>query len=169
MSVGTSQTNNKLQIAFVDLRSTISPFPGGIAQLVERQLCKLDVRGSNPLASILRSRRRSERRLSRRSLGVGGPVRPCERERGELRLGKPLMHYVYILQSDTDERRFYTGLTNDLRKRLRSHNAGHVAHTAKWKPWHLKTYVAFQSRTRASEFEQYFEVCIRTGIREKRL
>ena len=27
-------------------------FPGGIAQLVERQLCKLDVRGSNPLASI---------------------------------------------------------------------------------------------------------------------
>ena len=25
---------------------------GGIAQLVERQLCKLDVRGSNPLASI---------------------------------------------------------------------------------------------------------------------
>jgi hypothetical protein len=27
------------------------PFCGGIAQLVERQLCKLDVRGSNPLAS----------------------------------------------------------------------------------------------------------------------
>ena len=25
--------------------------PGGIAQLVERQLCKLEVRGSNPLAS----------------------------------------------------------------------------------------------------------------------
>jgi hypothetical protein len=30
-----------------------SEFPkGGIAQLVERQLCKLEVRGSNPLASI---------------------------------------------------------------------------------------------------------------------
>jgi hypothetical protein len=28
---------------------------GGIAQLVERQLCKLEVRGSNPLASIFRS------------------------------------------------------------------------------------------------------------------
>jgi hypothetical protein len=27
------------------------PCTGGIAQLVERQLCKLDVRGSNPLAS----------------------------------------------------------------------------------------------------------------------
>ena len=31
--------------------SGIISFPGGIAQLVERQLCKLDVRGSNPLAS----------------------------------------------------------------------------------------------------------------------
>ena len=36
---------------------------GGIAQLVERQLCKLEVRGSNPLASSL---------LSRRSLGERG-------------------------------------------------------------------------------------------------
>ena len=67
------------------------------------------------------------------------------------------MHYVYILQSDADERRFYTGLTDDLRKRLQSHNAGRVVHTAKWKPWHLKTYVAFQSRTRASDFEQYLK------------
>src|SRR5437764_1087387 len=32
----------------------IPQFPsGGIAQLVERQLCKLEVRGSNPLASTL--------------------------------------------------------------------------------------------------------------------
>ena len=30
------------------------PSKGGIAQLVERQLCKLDVRGSNPLASTCR-------------------------------------------------------------------------------------------------------------------
>ena len=40
--------------------------------MVERQLCKLEVRGSNPLASSLRSRRRRERGLSRRSLGKGG-------------------------------------------------------------------------------------------------
>jgi hypothetical protein len=32
-------------------------FSGGIAQLVERQLCKLEVRGSNPLASSLRLER----------------------------------------------------------------------------------------------------------------
>ena len=63
---------------------------GGIAQLVERQLCKLEVRGSNPLASSLRSRRRGERKPSRRSLGEGGPFFDLARcKRTELRLGKP--------------------------------------------------------------------------------
>ena len=38
--------------AFCNLPSTFHlQFFGGIAQLVERQLCKLEVRGSNPLAS----------------------------------------------------------------------------------------------------------------------
>src|ERR1700694_3868874 len=37
------------QSAIYNLQSAI--FGGGIAQLVERQLCKLEVRGSNPLAS----------------------------------------------------------------------------------------------------------------------
>ena len=32
-----------------------SPLCGGIAQLVERQLCKLDVGGSNPPASTISS------------------------------------------------------------------------------------------------------------------
>jgi hypothetical protein len=38
-----------LQSAIHNLNSKIHR--GGIAQLVERQLCKLEVRGSNPLAS----------------------------------------------------------------------------------------------------------------------
>jgi hypothetical protein len=61
----------RLHSAFRILESAFGV--GGIAQLVERQLCKLDVRGSNPLASSLRSPRSRERRLSRRSLGEGGP------------------------------------------------------------------------------------------------
>ena len=42
-----------LQSAIFNLeyRPSDSDFSGGIAQLVERQLCKLEVRGSNPLAS----------------------------------------------------------------------------------------------------------------------
>ena len=62
---------------------------GGIAQLVERQLCKLEVRGSNPLASSLCSRRRRERRLSRRSVGGGGHLFGLNPFSRELRLGKP--------------------------------------------------------------------------------
>src|SRR5258705_13464321 len=41
----------RLQSAIGKLHSAV--LFGGIAQLVERQLCKLEVRGSNPLASIL--------------------------------------------------------------------------------------------------------------------
>jgi hypothetical protein len=40
-----------LFLAFEIRKSTFGNSCGGIAQLVERQLCKLEVRGSNPLAS----------------------------------------------------------------------------------------------------------------------
>jgi hypothetical protein len=36
--------------------------------------------------------------------------------------------YVYILQSEAGLARFYTGLTDDLKDRLRRHNAGEVPH-----------------------------------------
>ena len=49
-----------LSFAIRNPQPTIRNPCGGIAQLVERQLCKLEVRGSNPLASSLRSRRRGE-------------------------------------------------------------------------------------------------------------
>ena len=79
------------------------------------------------------------------------------------------MHYVYILRSETDEDRYYTGLTDDLRKRLETHNAGRVPHRAKWKPWHLKTYVAFSNRTRAADFEQYLKSSSGRAFVKKRL
>ena len=46
-----------LPFAILNPQFRIEISQGGIAQLVERQLCKLEVRGSNPLASIFRSRR----------------------------------------------------------------------------------------------------------------
>jgi len=63
--------------------------------------------------------------------------------------------YVYILQSGLDPRRFYAGLTDDLPKRLKAHNAARVPYTKKWKPWRLKTYIAFSDRGRAVQFERY--------------
>ena len=68
--------------------------------------------------------------------------------------GKPRMHYVYILQSEADEQRFHTGLTDNLSTRLQTHNSGRVPHTARWKPWRLKTYIAFCERKNAADFER---------------
>ncbi len=65
--------------------------------------------------------------------------------------------YVYILQSQLDAKRFYTGLTDNLRKRFTTHNAGRVLHTAKWKPWRLKACVALRDRVRAAAFERYLK------------
>jgi predicted GIY-YIG superfamily endonuclease len=65
--------------------------------------------------------------------------------------------YVYILQSEADPERFYTGLTDDLHTRLKYHNAGCIVHTSKWKPWRLKNYIALSSRCRAAQLERYLK------------
>lgn len=77
--------------------------------------------------------------------------------------------YVYILQSEIDPERFYTGSSRDLRERLQRHNAGKVLHTAKWKPWRLKTYIAFSDETRAREFEKYLKSSSGRAFVKKRL
>jgi len=65
--------------------------------------------------------------------------------------------YVYVLQSALDPRRHYTGMTSDLDDRLRRHNAGECAHTAKHRPWRIRTATAFSDRERAAAFEQYLK------------
>jgi len=64
--------------------------------------------------------------------------------------------YVYILKSVEGDH-FYSGSTDDLRNRLRSHNAGQVSHTRKFKPWRLKTYLAFSDELQAIAFEKYLK------------
>jgi len=65
--------------------------------------------------------------------------------------------YVYILQSLQEPKHFYTGITDDLDARLSKHNLGEVAHTAKYRPWHIKSYVTFTDDTRAFAFEKYLK------------
>jgi putative endonuclease len=64
--------------------------------------------------------------------------------------------YVYILQSLTGDH-FYAGITDDLDARLAKHNSGAVTHTAKFKPWRIKTYIAFSDDARAIDFEKYLK------------
>ena len=77
-------------------------------------------------------------------------------------------HYVYILQSATGEH-FYVGLTEDLEKRLAKHNSGGVPHTAKFKPWRIKTAIAFTDPEQASAFERYLKSPSGRAFSKKRL
>lgn len=67
------------------------------------------------------------------------------------------MHYTYILESGTRPGERYIGHTSDLKSRLKEHNAGKCSHTAKFKPWKLKIYVAFETLDRAQGFERYLK------------
>jgi len=65
--------------------------------------------------------------------------------------------YVYILVSEVDAAKHYTGISHHLSGRLQEHNRGHCPHTAKYKPWRIETAIAFASETKARRFEKYLK------------
>lgn len=79
------------------------------------------------------------------------------------------MKYVYILESTAFPGRHYTGMTDDLRARFKRHNAGEVRHTAKFRPWKLQTYVAFDDETKVIGFERYLKSPSGRAFAQKRL
>jgi predicted GIY-YIG superfamily endonuclease len=78
-------------------------------------------------------------------------------------------HYVYILTSDKEPEHFYCGITEDLHARLQKHNAGAVPHTAKFRPWRIKTAIAFSHPERARDFERYLKSASGRAFAKKRL
>jgi len=78
-------------------------------------------------------------------------------------------YYVYILQSEIDEKRFYTGFTKNLDSRLKAHNSGSVHHTSKYKPWRIKTGIACSNRQKAVGFEEYLKSPSGRAFGKKRL
>ncbi len=71
------------------------------------------------------------------------------------------MFYVYLIESLSDDRERYVGLTADLKRRLQEHNAGKSTHTSKYMPWYmpwrLVTYAAFSGQKKAASFETYLK------------
>jgi predicted GIY-YIG superfamily endonuclease len=65
--------------------------------------------------------------------------------------------------------RFDAGLTEDLKARLKKHNGGEVPHTSKFKPWRIKTAVAFTDKDRAAQFEKYLKSPSGRAFAKKRL
>ena len=78
------------------------------------------------------------------------------------------MKYVYILES-LDSEHFYIGIADDLRARLSKHNAGEVSYTSKYRPWRIKTYIAFSDEKQAFAFERYLKSGSGRAFARKRL
>lgn len=66
------------------------------------------------------------------------------------------MHYTYVLLSEP-ERRFYTGYTADLRKRLGEHQHGRVRWTASRRPVRLVYYEACLRQEDALRRERFLK------------
>ena len=65
------------------------------------------------------------------------------------------MWYVYFIQLSNDD--IYVGSTNDLRRRIASHENGEVLSTRTYLPATLKSYVAVSTETNAWELERHFK------------
>ena len=64
---------------------------------------------------------------------------------------------VYILRSQLNTLRRYTGLTCDVGLRLEAHNAGQNANTAQDRPWTLFAAFHFRHEKTARRFEKYLK------------
>ena len=78
------------------------------------------------------------------------------------------MYYVYILQSLKDNS-YYTGLTMDVKERLKSHNNGSVDYTSTKRPFKLVWYCCFNDKSKALKFEKYIKSGSGFALARKRL
>ena len=70
--------------------------------------------------------------------------------------GRPFSTHVLRLHSaeHVRPRQLYRGSTANLKQRLSEHNAGKCPHTAKYLPWTVKFYAAFESIELAANMPQ---------------
>ncbi|MFH1728264.1 MAG: GIY-YIG nuclease family protein [Pseudomonadota bacterium] len=54
--------------------------------------------------------------------------------------------YVYLLQSTSNPKQKYIGITQDIKKRIKVHNAGKVPHTSKFIPWKIRIAICFDDK-----------------------
>ena len=67
------------------------------------------------------------------------------------------MYIVYILASKQYAYRIYIGLTENISQRVDEHNAEKSPYTRKYGPWELRTYITFDKRKTAVDFEKYLK------------
>jgi putative endonuclease len=74
--------------------------------------------------------------------------------------------YVYFLRLNNND--LYVGPSNDLRRRVKSHQNGHVLSTKSYLPAILKSYVAVETEALARALEQYFKSGSGKAVAKKR-
>lgn len=79
------------------------------------------------------------------------------------------MKFVYIIQSTSSPEHFYTGITDSIDNRLAEHNQGKLPNTARYKPWKMKTFIAFNDEKQAFLFEKYLKSASGRAFAKKRL
>ena len=65
--------------------------------------------------------------------------------------------FVYVIQSVSDPRRYYAGLTTNVSQRLDVHNSGGSQHTRQYRPCRLVVSLEFGSEASATAFEKYLK------------
>jgi len=66
------------------------------------------------------------------------------------------MYYFYILRSGKDSKH-YIGLTTNLDRRVKDHNAGKVSSTRDRKPFELVYFEKFETKDIAEKREKFFK------------
>ncbi len=64
---------------------------------------------------------------------------------------------VYVLRSVRYPDRYYTGLTDNVARRLAIHNSGGSKHTSSLRPWTVVAFTQFANANSAAAFEQYLK------------
>jgi len=68
-----------------------------------------------------------------------------------------LKFYVYVLRSIPFPLEHYVGYSENLKNRLKAHNAGESVHTSKFRPWRLICCFVFVDERTAKKFEYYLK------------
>ena len=78
-----------------------------------------------------------------------------------------MQYFVYILRCSDES--FYTGLSINLKRRLKEHEEGKSVNTKNLRPVKLVFYCCFKDKHLAAEFEQYLKSHSGIAFRNKHL
>lgn len=78
------------------------------------------------------------------------------------------MYYVYILKS-SKTKKYYTGVTDNLKRRIKEHNSRNSDYTSWSGPYNLIWCSIFKNKEKAYDFEKYLKSSSGFAFRNKRL